>query len=38
MERPFVLHYNSSEAKVTAAIEALETLDDALAAAQKALN
>jgi hypothetical protein len=38
MERPFVLHYNSSEAKVTAAIEALETLDDALAAAQKVLN
>jgi hypothetical protein len=38
MERPFVLHYNSSEAKVTAAIAALETLDDALAAAQKALQ
>jgi hypothetical protein len=38
MERPFVLHYNSSETKVTAAIEALETLDDALAAAQKALQ
>jgi hypothetical protein len=37
MTRPFVLHYNSSEANVTLAIAALEKLDDALQEAQNAL-